>query len=569
MKFYRGNLPAGFSFDGARPVLALSQSLLPVGNGFPVGWGEDVSVVGSPGDDGYTAKVIAHWDVVPHQTISQTDLEVGVVAFHINGIDRVEIYLEGGTPVSARSMTYNNETGVYEYTAVVSASLLSSSGRNDGPIELRAIAYPANAGEPRVLDSLYLNSDVNGTLFTSEFWCAPDGNDSNPGTEASPKRQPLAAMQAARNLAGASSLADGVTIYLKAGTYTWGGPSGSALNTQDRWAKITRDPAATKSQVVFDTEYYEGFKTQLVHVSDVTFDDITLVTSAPGGGAAVWAENCDFVGSDPQSGNRVVTDGDWANGIFFTSCTATDYSNGFINSNVVRDCTSQGIGEDAHTGVKLLVNSFVDDLVQDPNSAQGFHSDLFQIYGASDVVRENYIIYGLKATNVDGQGLFFSNAEAVNNVAVVNTLIAKPYATTPSDPAFSQFLSPMNHVLLRNVSLPNSTLIFRTDTVTNMSIDSCLFWDVDADDGLGSPPPVGFVDDSWFSWCHFTNTDSLGQGEGSTDPSNGDPLLSDPANDDWTLQDQSPLKERADILWSPIDLIGTLRTVPDSIGAYK
>ena len=45
--------------------------------------------VGSPNMAGFDAKSIARWDVVPYQTFSN-EFHIGVVAFHMNGIDRVD-----------------------------------------------------------------------------------------------------------------------------------------------------------------------------------------------------------------------------------------------------------------------------------------------------------------------------------------------------------------------------------------------------------------------------------------------------------------------------------------------
>src|SRR5690606_9628826 len=93
---------------------------------------------------GADAKAIARWDVVPYQIID-CSFEVGVVAFHINGIDRVEFSLENGPWVPVREMTLNPRTQVREYWVVLPCDNLP-----DGPSEVRAIAYP-KVGIPRVL----------------------------------------------------------------------------------------------------------------------------------------------------------------------------------------------------------------------------------------------------------------------------------------------------------------------------------------------------------------------------------------------------------------------------------
>src|SRR5262245_22444057 len=44
---------------------------------------------GAAGMPGADAKVIGAWDIVPYQTFTST-LNIGVIAFHMNGVDRVE-----------------------------------------------------------------------------------------------------------------------------------------------------------------------------------------------------------------------------------------------------------------------------------------------------------------------------------------------------------------------------------------------------------------------------------------------------------------------------------------------
>ncbi|MCH7579567.1 MAG: hypothetical protein IIB22_04935, partial [Chloroflexi bacterium] len=125
---------------------------IPGGNGWS-GPTNEPGPIGNPDDPGYDAKVIAHWDVVPYQTFNG-DFEIGVVAFHINGIDRVEFSAEGGSWTPVSEMTLNSRTNVWEYWAVLNAEAF-----DDGPVEVRAIAYPKDAGEPRLLS---YNYEYNG-----------------------------------------------------------------------------------------------------------------------------------------------------------------------------------------------------------------------------------------------------------------------------------------------------------------------------------------------------------------------------------------------------------------------
>src|SRR4029079_500806 len=90
--------------------------------------------VGDPSPAGYDAKAVARWDVVPYQTFAG-DFNVGVVAFHMNGIDRVEFSVDGGSWTAVSAMTLNPQVNVVEYWA----TLRAGSFAQDGQIELRAI----------------------------------------------------------------------------------------------------------------------------------------------------------------------------------------------------------------------------------------------------------------------------------------------------------------------------------------------------------------------------------------------------------------------------------------------
>ena len=99
---------------------------------------------GSSLSGGYDENAIARFDVVPYQAFSDT-LNVGVVAFHVNGIQKVSFSVNGGSWVDVTDMTRNPDTNVVEYWATLRATDFS-----DGQIEVRAIVYP-NTGVPRVL----------------------------------------------------------------------------------------------------------------------------------------------------------------------------------------------------------------------------------------------------------------------------------------------------------------------------------------------------------------------------------------------------------------------------------
>jgi hypothetical protein len=86
--------------------------LLP-GHGF-AGRSPELGPAGRPESPGYQATAIARWDVVPFQTFDDS-LAVGVLAFHISGINRVEFSMEGGPWTPVTRMTRNPQTDVWDH----------------------------------------------------------------------------------------------------------------------------------------------------------------------------------------------------------------------------------------------------------------------------------------------------------------------------------------------------------------------------------------------------------------------------------------------------------------------
>ena len=94
-------------------AVCLGAIILRLGSGF-TGPTLEPGPVGTPGEEGYDAKAISRWDVVPYQVFGGT-FEIGVVAFHMIGIDRVEFSVEGGPWQAVNEMALNPRTGIKEY----------------------------------------------------------------------------------------------------------------------------------------------------------------------------------------------------------------------------------------------------------------------------------------------------------------------------------------------------------------------------------------------------------------------------------------------------------------------
>lgn len=390
--------------------------------------------VGRPGDFGYDAKAIARWDVVPFQTFD-AEFNVGVVAFHINGIDRVEFAVNGGPWTPVREMRLNPRTNVVEYWATLRASDFP-----DGPIEVRAIAWPT-VGEPRVLagaltgttesargeHSMFLNTNANGTLPSAVRYVSPTGSDSNNGlTEATPKRTISDAIWSLHQAGGA---ANGGTVYLTAGSHTTdnlGWPKQQATNS-NRWLTISAAPGLSPEDVIVTkgTGDVRPGGIRLLRWSNVTLrvDPSQAVYASWQSDARVWYDDLIVDGDD-----RMRWNGTWntwtggtafAGGKYMTDSTVRNTHGGPEGFLLVRNVDVRAIISDAFSSSSVVINAYVTDM--DPGSSSA-HPDVLQYSGGSPA---NLVIYGL-TTDPDFnypngvQGFFPTGVTAFTDVAVVD-----------------------------------------------------------------------------------------------------------------------------------------------------
>lgn len=416
----------GTLMGGTVPVAGQFQ-VLPPGNGFS-GPTAQPAAVGSAASPGYDAKAMARWDVVPFQTIS-SQFPIGVVAFHVNGIDRVEFSLNGGPWVAVHQMQLNPRTNVNEYTAIVDPSTMG-----DGVCEIRAIVWP-NVGEPRVLagaipagynvgeHSMLLNSNGRGTLGSREVWVSPSGSDSSGDGS---RGNPFATIaKAAYGLSGdfvsgnGDRNVDGGVINLLPGGYAIGTSSSSnSVNTQNRWMTIRPDPQVDAASVSLTS----AGRFSAEHVK---LENVRLIPSSPSGGygnqfikpdgnpySYLWLDHCYADGRDRTIGVNW-TDSAFT-GRYWTGTTLRNCENGSAGA-VVRDTLVDTITSDAFTGALLIVNSEARNINA---SGTGAHPDVLQFHGDNDY---NVIAYGMMATdNIDAQGIFAGGSYVRRDYAFVN-----------------------------------------------------------------------------------------------------------------------------------------------------
>lgn len=484
------------------------QAIIP-GTGF-AGQTPQPGPVGAPGSPGYDAKAIARWDVVPFQTFT-SDFNVGVVAFHINGIDRVDFSCNGGPWTTVREMQLNPRTGVWEYTARLRAADFAT----DGAVEVRAVAWPV-VGEPRVLAgpqanertsgeaSMVLFANAHGTILPAQVYVSTAGSDGNSG---------LSPQAAKRTLNGANG------AIRVAADHQWGGTvnilDGDVWEIENAGANINNTHFVTirglgktattlrpvgASQNPWSNRGFLWPALRRVRYQDLAIDIsyFKQITSA-NNDATVWIDNCRVYSSlgwgDP-SPMTYFSYAIYGCSYFATDSVIEDCANGFTDHVLVRGCHSHKISGDVFQNSRAVINCTVDLLSQDVPTEQ--HTDLFQQFRPGSVV-DNIIAYNVSCTRLYGVQNFYSDtADAFRNIAYVNVAIQnlpvpQPYAymTSESNVA-SQWESSYNHVLFLNVSCPGRRILFHTGlpswSASNFLFMNCVLEELQDGQGQGGLP---------------------------------------------------------------------------------
>jgi hypothetical protein len=394
---------------------------------------------------------IANWDVVPNQTFSSL-FNVGVVAFHSNGIKEVDFSVNGGAWVKVTSMTLNPQTantsgvgnqnpGVVEYWATLDASTFAA----DGQIQVRAVAYPTN-GQALVLSPLNLNANGLGTLNQRYVYVSPSGNDATAdGTIAHPYQTLLAAATYNTGGFGKKTPADNVTIYLEQGDYAW--PSAvwnENPSNSTGWLTVTAAPGVNPAtaRITSVVSGSSGFNTTLVHLENLTVGNGAtgvILTANQNLSQSLWIDQVNWDGPGSSVNLNGMLYNGFNGGVYFTDVYSYNTS-AHINATLVRNCEVNN-AVCAYQNVGTIISSTASNIA--PPSPK-YHPDVLQYYETS-ANWGNVIIYGLTATmgTLNAQGIDLGPAGCLG-VAIVNCNIVSTGAQT----AFSAQTSATNLLIL-------------------------------------------------------------------------------------------------------------------------
>ncbi len=518
-------------------------------NDFPLilpgtGWSgptEQPSPIGSPSANGYDATAIARWDVVPHQVIDEP-FTVGIVAFHMNEIDRVEFSAEGGPWVAVDEMKYNPRTQVWEYTA-----LIDPAAYLDGQIEVRAIAYP-EVGTPRVLEPLVLYTNAGGSIPSPEVYVAMSGNDqTGDGTRENPFKTIW------RAILSAGPVLDNVTVFLEPGVYEYKGDTFPQPSAGIGWTTIAPAPGVSRD----DVQLVRGERR--IRVDKIRLKDLTLdqsngwqIISYADMGWDIWLDRVRGEGQDQLTGSPF---GSGFANVFVTDSQFSRYRDGMTSATLVRGVELNQLGSDAFQNVRMVVNSSVDTMDRLDSS---MHPDVFQLFGPSRDM-ENIILYNVKATRTRAQGIFVSGVQSLRDFAVVNVSIDK------EDGVWTSQIGdvPIRHMVFRHVSIPNMTWGWGSDDIQDVSIVGCLWRKVILMPANGNSP---VLESTWFRHNHFIDGSSFGAIVLGADASVGDAQLVESALGEFSPAPISPLRSRVPRM-AAVDMNGNERATMSTIGA--
>jgi hypothetical protein len=361
---------------------------------------DDVDRVGAPHHPAARTTAIALWNVVARQEVTDR-LEVGVVAAHMHGIDRVEISLEGGKPVVLTQASRNPRTRQHEYWTVFDPDTVP-----DGPVTLRAIAYPT-VGWPRVID-IDLIANARGSLVSGTTTIGPKGDHPT-------LREAIEAVEALHGSA------EGHTFELLPGTHEypdlWAMPSPDA----DRRYMTITGPRPGRGSATLRIERRKGIGGHLRfrHVTlDLDYDaQIYAGGKFNGNPWRLWLdEGTRVIGDVDRPFKGYVGRGVFAGGVWFTGAVVQGIQKGF-DGVLVRDCVGLDIGEDAFHNPALVLNTRI---LRVDRKQTDMHPDVF--YWNNRPV-DNVFIRDVDVRQADSQGLMLTGA--MRNIAIINVDITE------------------------------------------------------------------------------------------------------------------------------------------------
>ena len=504
---------------------------------------------GSEGSGSGAAEAIALWAFPDGVSIPYRDdnndiiagnFNIGVVAYHSNGIDRIQ-FTVNGTTTDVTDETLNPETGEYEYVFNLDPATLAA----DGEYTMTAVAYPNN-GTARTLPDLTIQKD---TAPHNILYVGPGGYSTID-----------AACQAAEG---------GDIIKVSSGTYALPDQTGYDFS---KYATIMPD----------GNDYVEvtsgSLRSSYLKFKNVTFDLTSSETDAiiSSQYTHFWFDGCMSIGFGKDAADNNASAFRFYNSsehVVIENCTIHDASLGatlsaghyIVRKNHVYDVTADGFG---YNGSNILIsNNTIHNNHLPPGGDQ--HCDFISSNdGADQVIIRNNTCY-----NGHHQGLKMGayhdfRPQPYSNIAIVNNLLAK-VADSAVNIQLLNTGQTYDNILIEHNTVWNGSNVFliRDDDnftypamISNITVRNNIF-------GPNSVASYSYTEDkAVLDYNCFNNGNPSGPNSIT-----GDPLFENESNWNFVLLGSSPAKNRGkyvsnikyDINWNPRNLINP------SMGAYE
>ena len=319
-----------------------------------------------------TEPSIAHWNVVPEQSVGD-GFAVGVIAHHLDGIERVEIYANGERIGISQEEALNPRTMCWEHWAVLNPSLFS-----EDVLTLTAKVY-SNTGPV---------TEVKGLT----------GEDLR-----------LYGRQA------------GEVVFLSAGRHILTKRSLPA----EGWLTFTPEPGVAREDCIIEERSKDWQNGRL------KFEGLTL--NMPGGNGMIrgkwgtrnenqyfWADNCRVIGAGPSV--MCMSPAKFWTASYFTDCELSDMQVVFDDAVMLtRNCDVHDIYEDVYRIPGLHVNINIRDVDRQPmlDAQPGIeapHPDIFQAKALNRTIMQDITA----VDNIHGQGFYIKDGDerGVDGVAL-------------------------------------------------------------------------------------------------------------------------------------------------------
>ncbi|MDD5148478.1 MAG: hypothetical protein PHH08_03365 [Candidatus ainarchaeum sp.] len=326
---------------------------------------------------------VARWDMVPYQRINAGEtLNLGVIAFSKNGIEKIEFSITGqgysGGTKTATTMALNPQTNVWEYWVPLSANEFSS----DGTITIEATATGKDGGIRNKttgggglgLDALTFNVNPNNGLPQPAAWVDIRGNDETGAVNDSAKPfrtigRAVDGIRLWKQSNGYANNSDGGIVRLNPGDHNMeNGRIWSEIPMENEWVTITTAAGGNKANTSLRNGNGGTPRLKLLKI-----EGITLKSSATNNfavynqlaNASIWIDKSDLIGPGRyvEAGYTIMLGPNQS--LYYTDdyFTALDFA--VAGAKIARNVTIEHIGEDAFRQTSLIANSRADDLSPD------------------------------------------------------------------------------------------------------------------------------------------------------------------------------------------------------------